>query len=232
MLKITDHIYQISLGMVNAFLIEDKNGLTLIDTGYKNSTDKIFNAIEKAGKNPHDIKQIILTHAHPDHSGSAAALKAKLNVPVLAHVEDAKIIQQGIGGRMPFVLTPGIVNWLVFNLLIKNGDSTIEKLQIDQKLQHNDVLPIAGGIQVIHTPGHSAGHIVLLVKEQGVLIAGDICANVMGLDLSVVYEDRVLGIQSILKTADLDFSIAAFGHGNPLKGAANKKFKEKFQNAK
>ena len=43
MQKITENIYQISLGAVNTFLIED-NGLTLIDTGNKNSTDKIFAA--------------------------------------------------------------------------------------------------------------------------------------------------------------------------------------------
>ena len=227
MQQITKNIYQIKLGMVNAFLIED-NGFTLIDTGYKNSSDKIFDAISKAGKNPNDIKQVILTHAHPDHSGSAAELKKRLNIPVLAHEEDAKIIEQGIGGRMPFVLSPGIVNWMVFNLLIKNSDPSIEKLPIDKKLQHNDVLPIAGGVQVIHTPGHSAGHIVLLVKNEGVLISGDLCANVMGLDLSTVYEDRQLGVQSILNVAALDFDTAVFGHGNALKKEANKKLKAKF----
>ena len=131
MQQISKNIYQIKLGMVNAFLIED-NGFTLIDTGYKNSSDKIFDAISKAGKNPNDIKQVILTHAHPDHSGSAAELKKRLNIPVFAHEEDAKIIEQGIGGRMPFVLSPGIVNWMVFNLLIKNSDPSIEKLKIDQ----------------------------------------------------------------------------------------------------
>ena len=153
MQQITKNIYQIKLGMVNAFLIED-NGLTLVDTGYKNSTDKIFDAIKKSGKNLNDIKQVILTHSHPDHAGSAAEIKNRLNIPVLAHAEDAKLIEQGIGGRMPFVLTPGIVNWLVFNLMIKNSDPSIEKLNIDQKLQDNDIIPILGGVQVIHTPGH------------------------------------------------------------------------------
>lgn len=231
MQQITRNIYQIKLGMVNSFLIEDKGDFTLVDTGYKNSTDKIFEAIRKEGKNPDNIKRVILTHAHPDHSGSAAALKNKLNIPVLAHEEDAKIIEQGIGGRMPFVVTPGVVNWLIFNMLIKNGDSTIEKLKIDEKLKHNDVIPTAGGIQVIHTPGHSAGHIVLLVKEEGVLIAGDLCANVMGLALSTVYEDRPLGINSLQKTAELDFSTAVFGHGNVLRENANRKIKEKFAKA-
>ena len=231
MQQITKNIYQIKLGMVNAFLIEDK-GLTLVDTGYKYSTDKIFDAIKKSGKNLYDIKQVILTHSHPDHAGSAAEIKNRLNIPVLAHAEDAKLIEQGIGGRMPFVLTPGIVNWLVFNLMIKNSDPSIEKLNIDQKLQDNDIIPILGGVQVIHTPGHCAGHIALLVKSEGVLIAGDLCANVMGLALSVVYEDTQLGIQSILKAAEFDFSTAVFGHGNAIMKDANVTFKKAFANAK
>ncbi len=228
--KISANIYQIKLGMVNAFIIED-DGLTLVDTGYKNSTDKIFESIKKVGKNPNDIKRVILTHSHPDHAGSAAEIKKRLNIPVFAHEEDAKIIEQGIGGRMPFVITPGIVNWLVFNLVIKNGEPNIEALTIDEKLKDGDVIPVADGIEVIHTPGHSAGHIVLLVKKDNVLIAGDLCANVMGLALSTVHEDKALGIQSIQKVANFNFDIAVFGHGNALKKEANKKIKKKFANA-
>lgn len=74
MRKITDHVYQITLGAVNAFVIED-DGLTLVDTGYKGSADKIFNAIKKGGKDPKDIRRIILTHLHLDHAGSAAEIK-------------------------------------------------------------------------------------------------------------------------------------------------------------
>ena len=61
MQKITENIYQISLGAVNTFLIED-NGLTLMKTGNKNRADKIFAASKQGGKNPVDIKQCILTH--------------------------------------------------------------------------------------------------------------------------------------------------------------------------
>lgn len=58
MQQITKNIYQISLGAVNTFIIAD-NGLTLIDTGYKGSTEKIFNAIKKAGRKPEEIKRVI-----------------------------------------------------------------------------------------------------------------------------------------------------------------------------
>ncbi|RYF56208.1 MAG: MBL fold metallo-hydrolase, partial [Cytophagaceae bacterium] len=90
MQQVTASLYQISLGVVNVFVIKDTdNGLTLIDTGYKGSSEKIVSAIRKAGDDPASIKQIILTHTHPDHAGSAAALKAELGIPVWAFYQDA-----------------------------------------------------------------------------------------------------------------------------------------------
>ena len=230
MKKITNNIYQISLGAVNTFIIED-NGLTLIDTGTANSADKIFAAIIKGGKDPHDIKRIILTHCHPDHTGSAAEIKKRLNIPVFAHYVDALLIEKGIGMRKPMYLSPGFINLIVYNLFIKKAPGTLDALKADELLKDNDVIPVGGGIEVIHTPGHCAGHIALLVKNEGVLIAGDICANAAGLGISTINEDTDLSIKSILKAASFNFDKAVFGHGGPLKNDADKKLNKKFINA-
>lgn len=228
MKQITPNLYQTSLGPVNAFVIESNNGLTLVDTGFKNSMNKIFSAIEKAGRKPGNIKQIILTHSHPDHSGSVAAIKNQLNVPVYMHEYDALLLEQGIGGRLPHELSPGFLNNMLFQLFIKRSPNKTDAVAVDEKLNDGDVLPIAGGIKVIHTPGHSKGHVALLLENEGVLIAGDICANMMGLWYSTVYESREEGVKSILKAAAFDFDKAVFGHGKPLIGSANKKMIEQF----
>jgi glyoxylase-like metal-dependent hydrolase (beta-lactamase superfamily II) len=232
MKQISDNVYQISLGVVNAFIV-DGDGLTLIDTGTKNSVDKVFASIRKGGKNPEDIKRIILTHLHPDHSGSAAEFKKRLNVPVYAHPLDARLLALGKANRategVQMALSPGILNWLVYHLFIKRADKMVTPINVDELVNDGDVIPFAGGIDVIYTPGHSAGHIALLVRDEGVLIAGDICANVSGLGLSIVYEDRKLGVKSILRAADFDFDKAVFGHGGPLMSDANKKMREVFK---
>lgn len=225
---IAPHLYQIALGPVNTFIIEGDD-LTLVDTGYKGSEKKLFKAIKKGGKNPQNIKRIILTHTHPDHAGCAASLCHSLGVPLYVHQEDAQLIEQGIAGRLPFVVSPGWVNQLIFQKFIKNIPNEIGAIQANELLSDQDVIPIAGGLQVIHTPGHSRGHIALLLKDSGVLIAGDICANMIGLGLSTVYEDRELGIKSILKVASYDFNTAVFGHGRTIKKSANMKLKAKFQ---
>jgi len=227
MKQITDHIYQLDLGIVNAFVIED-NGLTLIDSGPKNSADKIFAAIKKAGKNPANLKQLILTHLHSDHTGSAAEIKRRLGIPVLAHPADAPLIAQGAAARGDMELSPGILNWVIYNAFIRRATRTVEPVAIDTLLNDGDTLPLAGGVQVIHTPGHSAGHIALLVKNEGLLIAADICGNIPSLGLSIVYEDIDLGIQSILKAASFSFDKAIFGHGKPLMKNADKIMRETF----
>jgi glyoxylase-like metal-dependent hydrolase (beta-lactamase superfamily II) len=226
MQKITNRLYQISLGAVNAFVIED-NGLTLVDTGLPGSTEKIFAALREAGKDPADIKHIILTHLHADHSGNAADIKRQTNARVYAHHTDAQLLEQGISGR-PLTLTPGLVNKLIYQLVIKGPATTVAPVTVEEKLSDGDIIPLLGGIQVVHTPGHSAGHMALLLPSEGVLIAADLCSHVIGLAYSTLYEDRTLGRQSILKTSNLPFETAVFGHGRPLQGEANKQLRAKF----
>jgi glyoxylase-like metal-dependent hydrolase (beta-lactamase superfamily II) len=227
MQQITPSLYQISLGPVNVFVIKDQ-GLTLIDTGNKGSMEPIFAALRKGGENPNAIKQIILTHAHPDHAGSAADIKNKLSVPLLAYQDEVRLIEEGMAGRTPMFLSPGVINWIVYNLFIKRATKTNDPIGVDQSLTHNEILPVAGGLQVLHTPGHSAGHIALLLKKEGILIAGDICTNVAGLDVSTVNEDKALSIRSIIDVSELSFDKAVFGHGSLLKDGANQKLKAKF----
>lgn len=220
MKQLTDSLYQIGFGPVNAYLIED-NGFTLIDTGLPGSAEKLFAEMKKAGKNPDKITSIILTHSHTDHAGSVADLVSRLNIPVMAYGLDADLIEKGIASR-PMSLVPGIKNWLLYNLFIKKTSKTIAPVKISRRLNDLEVLPVGSGLQIIHTPGHSAGHISLLMKKEGVLIAGDICSNMPGLSYGPVYENLEVGKSSLQKVCGFDFNRVVFGHGNMLEDALDK----------
>jgi glyoxylase-like metal-dependent hydrolase (beta-lactamase superfamily II) len=234
MKQITPHIYQIELGFVNAFLIADKNAtghtdLTLIDTGMPGSTPKIFDALRKEAFDPADLRRIILTHAHSDHSGSAAELQNQLKIPIWAHAHTATLVKQGLASRRPLVPTPGLFNWLIYHLAIKRAPQKIDPVPVDSHLSHGEILPLAGGIRVIETPGHAEGHLSLLVQNDDLLIVADACANVMGLGYTTVYEDFGTGRNSLEKVAALTFDKAVFGHGKPILVGAAQKFQAKFQ---
>jgi glyoxylase-like metal-dependent hydrolase (beta-lactamase superfamily II) len=147
---------------------------------------------------------------------------------VYAHHTDAPLLEQGISGR-PLTLTPGLVNKLIYQLVIKGPINTVAPVVVEEKLRDGDVIPLLGGIQVVHTPGHSAGHVALLLPSEGVLLAADLCSHVLGLAYSTLYEDQALGRQSILKASALSFDTAVFGHGRPLHGQANEQLRAKFE---
>ena len=144
------------------------------------------------------------------------------------HAADLALTSNGEAGYDGITVTPGIIPNLVFRLVIKPGGTKYESFPIAKTFEDGEVLPFANDIKVIHTPGHCAGHVSFLLPQDGTLIAGDICSNVMGLSYAIINEDRALARASILKVADFPFEQAVFGHGNPLKKRANQLLKERF----
>ena len=129
-----------------------------------------------------------------------------------------------------FQPAPGLINALLFKMLVPRGAVEIERAEIDEEVQDREDLPAAGGIRASHTPGHSAGHLVFLwPRHGGVLFAGDAAANVLGLGLSAGYEDLGTGKRSLVKIAALNFAVACFGHGRPIRGGASERFRRKWR---
>ena len=72
--RVINGVHIVPMGMANAYLIEDDDGLTLIDAGFPNKQVAVFEAIRALGRSPGQLKHLIFTHGHPDHIGSAAAI--------------------------------------------------------------------------------------------------------------------------------------------------------------
>ena len=225
--KISSSVYQIDLGAVNCYLIEQPNGLTLVDAGYKGDDLKIFAALADIGKQPSDIKQIVLTHLHADHSGAVGDIQKKLNIPVYASQEDGLQVSNGVSMRQNTKTTKGIMNSILKKIFVKNIE-TVKAIDGVIFLKDNQVLPFGNGLVVYNTPGHSLGHIALLVKGDGLLIAGDLCANNLGLSPSIVNENPDSVIQTIKQLNEIDFTKACFGHGKPILKDAKSKLIKKF----
>src|SRR4030095_15107989 len=218
--------WQISLGAVNAFLI-DEGELTLIDTGLPKSEDKIVAAIESTGKNVRDVKHIIVTHCHPDHAGSAAALKRMSGARVYMHPVDAAMVRKGDTAR-PMPPARGLLGGLMYRLFIPKKPTPIEPCAIDQEIHDGTELPIAGGLKAIHIPGQCAGQVALLWPRRRLLFAADACANMPTFGYALCYESLEEGKKSLRKLAALDFDAAVFGHGGPIQSAATKRFRQQF----
>jgi glyoxylase-like metal-dependent hydrolase (beta-lactamase superfamily II) len=229
--QVVPGLFVIPTGIVNTFLIDAPDGCVLVDAGLPGRDADILRGVAESGRRPTDVRHLIVTHAHPDHIGSLAAVRSATGAAVYCHAADAPIVTAG-GGFRPLRVTPGVVNWLVWRLFIRpilRRFARVDPTPVDHALYDGQVLPVAGGLTVLHTPGHCAGQVCLLWPPHGgVLLAADAAANVFGLGRSVTYEDRAEGERQLRRLAALDFRVACFGHGKAIIGDAASQFRRRW----
>lgn len=138
---------------------------TLIDAGMPGKADKIITALAQIGVQPLQVKHIILTHHHWDHVGSLWELKKRTGAQVVAHPRDADYISGRRPRRAPRRL-PGRVMYGVFSLL---GARNLTSVEVDRPISDGDQI---GSFRVVHTPGHTPGHVCLLRGDS--LFSGDL----------------------------------------------------------
>jgi glyoxylase-like metal-dependent hydrolase (beta-lactamase superfamily II) len=209
-MQIMPNVYQITTGRfngVNAFLIAEEK-LTLIDTGLRDSLAQIIDFIHHIGRSEEEISLIIITHNHPDHTGSLMSLKKIIPVRVAAHKAD--ITFSPYHGFMDKIIQ-------LFPRLRQN--LYLDASLIDQPLSGGEVLPPLGGLEVINTPGHTPGSISLLSVKHKILFAGDLINNRysrLRIPYRIINHDTNKVKESVRHIAELDFDIACVGHGKPL----------------
>jgi glyoxylase-like metal-dependent hydrolase (beta-lactamase superfamily II) len=228
-IQVSTGLWLIEIGIVNVYLIQTNDGLVLVDAAWPNKADAILEGVRRTGNNPADIKHVLLTHGHVDHAGSTAEIIKRTGAKVYIHAADLPLTTKGEAGYDGITITPGIIPRLVYRFVIKPGGTKYDSFAVEKTIADGEILPFANDVKVIHTPGHCAGHVSFLLPQDGILIAGDICSNVMGLSYSTINEDRALARESILKVANHTFDQAVFGHGNPLKKRASQLLMERFR---
>lgn len=196
------------------YLIEDGDGLTLIDTGIAQAGPKILAQVGMLGRAPSDIKRILITHAHPDHAGSLPGLRQATGAQIFASTEERPVIE----GKIPIPRVPrhqlrGMAR------LIHMPNARLPGTPVDRVVNGGDVLAdVMGGLHVVATPGHAPGHIAFWQPEKGILFCGDAICRTPNLRLpySFLTYDMDENKRSIRRLAELDASIVCFGHGQPL----------------
>jgi len=223
---------QTDLEYINAYLIEGEEGYLLVDSGW--NTDESFtylhNTLVKSGIKFNDIKQIVVTHIHPDHYGMAGRIKA-LSGATLAmhHIEKDLIRPRYVDMEQLLQQTDHMLmaNGVPENVTVSLRDATIGlqnyivATQPDRLLREADTIETGKfTFRVIWTPGHSSGHVCLYEPEKKVLLSGDhilpeITPNV---SLNPQSIENPLGryIQSLKEMRELEVTIVLPGHNKPF----------------
>lgn len=202
---------------VNVFAFVDDDGqVTLVDCGYFTAPKRIVAALRHIGSDPSNVTRILLTHAHGDHAGGVARLRRLTGASVAVHGVEAGNLRTG--------RPPEVERLTVFARLTKllPGDR-FTPVEPDEQLTDGQSVPVAGGVRVIHTPGHTPGHVALLHERTGVLLTGDSLFNWRGrMSLpSLTYcADSGLTRESARALGELDYEVVAFTHGPEIRERA------------
>jgi len=194
---------------VNGFMLRDGDGqVTLIDMGVASSGPKVIAALRSIGSDPSEVTRLLLTHCHPDHAGGAAHVSRETGRPVDVHADDAEYVRTG-------TQPDSDPSSRIGRLFRRLPEPKMDKVTVGEELTEGQVVPFAGGIRVVHTPGHSPGHASYLLEESGVLITGDAIFNVLGRrwPMKFLCTDFAMTKKTAHRLADLDYSTAAFTHG-------------------
>jgi len=222
---VVNGIHQIHLGATSATLIETGDSPVLIDVGWKWSYNRLKDSLRALGYCPEDISLVAMTHYHPDHSGGMEAFRNKTGAHLAVHDAEALIytselpippIMYGWKGGL------GILNPLL-NLV------GMHPTPADIILQDKEMLPSVADIEVIHTPGHTAGSVSFYIPSKQTLIVGDAMMYKHGKlspPHSTFSHDNVVALDSIRKLTQYDCSVVCFSHYPPLIGDAQNQINE------
>lgn len=191
--------------VIHPILLWDDEMAVLIDTGFPGQIEDIQVEMEKVGVSFDKLKVVILTHQDIDHIGSLPELlqRCRSNIKVYAHELDKPYIE----GDLP---------------LLKDGNvENRPKGKVSDTMIDGQELPYCGGILILHTPGHTPGHISLYLKQSKILVAGDSMYSVNGM-LGGIHAPTTINIkeaqQSLKKYLNLDIESVVCYHGGLSKG--------------
>ena len=234
---ITADIYQIKLPLpfalrnVNCYLLAGDEGWTIVDTGLNTAEGQETwqTVFQELDIHPQDIEQIVLTHAHPDHFGLAGWLQEKAQgAPVLMSPREAELAhwvwQEETGWTevvTAFWSRCGIPDEVVTAVVLET-DRTRQRTRPHprtiQTIEPGAMVRLGKRhFNIIHTPGHSDGHIIFYDTAARLLLCGDQVLQKITPNISLwpFGEPDPLGryLQSLNQIAQLDVDLALPGHG-------------------
>lgn len=177
------------LGSVQIHVVES-DPLTLIDVGLDTpeSLSALESALDELGAAVEDVQRVVLTHYHRDHMGLVQTLRERgVSLEVWAHVDDVAMIESfslerctriDASGELlcEYGVPPDLVGLQAEQLRrwLRDEPPRCRPTHVDRRVRAGERIPFKDfELEVIHAPGHTAGHILLHEPESGALITGD-----------------------------------------------------------
>lgn len=220
-----------ALGAINVYLVRLTDGYLVVDCGM--DTDACFEAlwlaVAERGVAWRDIRQILLTHVHPDHMGLAPRLLKLTGAKLLLHTHDAEYLDQLAQSDEYREWAADVLrrSGVPADVITKIDEGAHEIHKNFQRLEPNVLLnggekifSAAGELEVLWTPGHSPGHVCLYGPDRRVLFSGDQMLELISPNIGWHPERDPLGeyLNSLQELGRLEIDLILPSHGAPFSG--------------
>ena len=223
-MEITPGVHRIEevTGSNSVLLVYEQ--MAVVDTGIAGNGEAIVSYIKGLGRSPSDLRWIIVTHFHFDHSGSAQELHELTGAKIVAHSAETErgpdgklLLRKGNeDGEQP----PRVYRWLMARGgRARRTEMRYHDTEIHETVEDDEIIPCLGGMRVLHTPGHTPGSICPILQGPQVLFLGDSALNNINRLSRPLMWDRSRRRQldqSLHGLRELEAAVACFGHGPPL----------------
>ncbi len=199
----------------------------LVDTNVPKARRKVMAALSAHGLSAGDLRYILITHYHYDHTGCSAELKDLSGARVAAGEKDAPVIsgERPQGGPGDISVAGRLLRKLPAALLEKYQH--FEPCEVDMALREGDVIEELG-LEVLELPGHTEGGVAFYQRERKLAFIGDLVSNFFHRPgppfLSFSYDKGAI-LDSMRRLGELDLDYAFPGHGAVIGPGASEKIR-------
>lgn len=174
-MKVADGVYRLGTKWANWYVLEEEGSLTVLDTGFTGYWQQLPDLLVEINRSFSNVKAVILSHHHTDHTGNANKIREQLECDVLVHETDLPFVvgerKAKIPNFLPLLRYPTIVAYLAH--AAKNGGMKTPQIQPATPFSDGDLLDLPGKLRVIHTPGHTMGNCSFYSESKNILFSTD-----------------------------------------------------------
>lgn len=216
--ELDDWLWCLRTPIVACYAIRDRDGVVLVNANVPGQRVAILDALADRLGAPNDavpVRQLLLTHAHPDHYGSAHQIALHTGTELLGPAQEADVF----AGRATLA-APRLQDWE--RRLFEQTMAQVrppEPVELDRLLLPGDALDWEIGAELTSAPGHTPGQLAVWIPEHRTLIAADALASRDGQPIVGVFNiDPEEAARTALRLLELEPTRLSVGHGTTVSG--------------